>query len=326
VLLPVRDGSATIDAALESVQKQCDSDFEVVVVDDGSVDDTAARVGALAASDSRIRWVKQPRLGLVSALNHGLEEARAKLVARMDADDRMLAGRLKAQCRAMEQHPDWAVVATHVQLQPSTLGMQRHVDWLNSLALPQDITREIFIDSPLCHPSVMFRKQRVVESGGYRDVGWAEDHDLWFRLMGAGHAMGVVPQVLHQWNDSPTRLTRTHPRYSADAMMRMKAHYLRKTFGSRLRIWGAGRDGKRMARALEAEGVAIISFVDIDPGKIGGVRRGSVPVIGPDQLNPPQPTDPMMVVMVGVPGARDEIRRLLHELQYVETRHFICAA
>ena len=326
VVLPVRDGASTIEAAVQSVLSQQDCVFELVVVDDGSFDDTLPRLESLARNDARLIVVKQSRDGLVEALNRGLAVASAPLVARMDADDLMLPGRLSIQLAAMAKNPDWAVVGSHVHLEPPTPGMQRYVDWLNGLMSPQDLSREIYIDSPLCHPSVMFRKERVLSLGGYRDVGWAEDHDLWFRLHLAGEVMGVVPQTLHQWHDLPSRLTRTHPRYSFESMMCMKAHYLSKAFGSSMRIWGAGRDGKRMARALEGEGVEISAFVDIDPAKIGGVRRGSVPVIGPDDLNPPQPGDPIMIVMVGVIGARDDIRQTLRTLNYVEARDFICAA
>ena len=326
LLMPVRNAAETLEATMRTIVAQTFQDFELVVVNDGCADESMDIVKDIFSDFSRLRVLSPGRVGLVAALQCGLESCEGEWIARMDADDLMLAGRLSVQLAAMNEHPDWAVVGSHVHLKPPTPGMQRHVDWLNGLMSPHDLSREIYIDSPLCPPSVMFRKETVVNLGGYRDVGWAEDHDLWFRLHLAGEPMGVVPQKLHQWHDSPVRLTRTHPRYSTESMMCMKAHYLSKAFGSSMRIWGAGRDGKRMARALEGEGVEISAFVDIDPSKIGGVRRGSVPVIGPGDLNPPQPGDPFMIVMVGVIGARDDIRQTLRALNYKETRDFICAA
>ncbi|MFT5434058.1 MAG: hypothetical protein ACI9OJ_004771, partial [Myxococcota bacterium] len=130
---------------------------------------------------------------------------------------------------------------------------------------------------------------------------------------------------LHAWSDHPNRLTRTDPRYSRAAFIALKAHHLVRKAGCDLRIWGAGRDGKRLARALEAEGARLHQFVDIDPKKIGGLRRGQVPVVGPDDIGPPDPTRPL-ISAVGIPAARAEIRLQLTSRGYLEGRDFICAA
>ena len=161
--------------------------------------------------------------------------------------------------------------------------------------------------------------------GGYQRRGWAEDYDLWMRLALKGYRMQVLPKVLHVWRDHAHRLTRTSQDYAASTFFELKAHYLMERYGTCFRIWGAGRDGKRLARALEARGARLEAFIDIDPRKIGGVRRGQVPVVGPEALSGPG-DGPIIVSAVGLPHARADIRGRLTRLDYEEGRDFVCAA
>ena len=327
VLLPVYNAEETIGLALQSVLQQSFSDFELLAVDDGSTDGTMAILQQKAAEDPRIRVLPEPHRGIVGALNAGLSELGpgCRYVARMDADDRMHPRRLEKQVHALESQPQWGLVASCVQLDPPGGGMQAYVDWMNALVHSEDISREIFVESPLCHPSVLLRRTVLEQFGGYREMGWAEDYDLWLRIHAAGIPMGKLPEVLHIWRDHPHRLTRTDPRYRSREFFRLKAHFLSQWLDGRARVWGAGRDGCRLARELEENGVEIEVFFDIDPGKIGNTRRRGVPVRGPDAVGPPDAAAPIVAV-VGVPGARDLIREALVAEGYQEGLHFICAA
>ena len=310
---------------MRSILLQDFTDFELVIVDDGSRDGTADIVGDLSREDGRIRPLQQAAGGVVSALNHGLERCRAPLVARMDGDDRMLSGRLSAQVERLESSPELAAVSTRVVLEPTDSTLRPYVDWLNGLGTPERIANAMFVESPVCHPSVMFRTGVVRSLGAYRALPWPEDWDLWLRMHLAGHRLGQIPAHLHVWRDGPNRVTRTDPRCSTEALTQLRAHFLARWLPGRARIWGAGRDGKRLARALEAEGVRFTAFFDIDPKKIGGVRRGSVPVLGPADVGPPDETAPI-VTAVGLPQARELIRGWLGARGYVEGKHFVCAA
>lgn len=296
------------------------------MVDDGSQDGTVSAVEAAADGDRRLRLLRRPPGGIVAALTAGLSALGpgCELVGRMDGDDLMHPDRLGEQVAALDGDPTLAAVGTRVHLHPADSGLRGYVDWLNTHELPSDIARDIFVEAPLCHPSVTMRRSALLEAGGYRDPPWPEDYDLWLRMHALGLRMGVVARTLHVWRDSAGRLTRTDPRYGADRFFRAKAHYLARLLGAEVRIWGAGRDGKRLARALEAEGVRIVAFLDIDPRKIGGVRRGGVPVLGPDALGPPGRTP--VVTAVGVRGARAKLRAMFEANGYVDGRDFVCAA
>ncbi len=122
VLLPARDAAATLDASLRSLTRQRFDDWECVLVDDGSQDDTLARARAHAAVDARITVMAAPRDGLVAALNRGLAACRGSLVARMDADDVMHRDRFALQVAALRAEPDLFAVGTHVRSSPAIIS------------------------------------------------------------------------------------------------------------------------------------------------------------------------------------------------------------
>ena len=328
VVLPVYNAESTIAASIRSVQEQTYRHWTLLVVDDGSTDGTRKVVERAIAGDPRCQVIRREHTGLIHTLNAGLDAvpANCAYVARMDADDRMHAERLACQVRALDEHNHLALVSSRIVVEPQTPGFESYIDWLNSLVTSEDIARNLYVESPVCHPSVMARTVALLAVQGYRDQGWPEDYDLWLRLAERGEQMAQAQGAIHVWTDSPNRLTRTDPRYDHSQFTRLKAHFLARRWPEAVRIWGAGRDGRRMARALEAEGVRIQSFIDIDPKKIGGVRRGNVPVVGPDSLEPPKPTDSPIVTAVGVPGARAWIRGELEAKGFVECRDFVCAA
>lgn len=337
VLMPARNAGRWIEATLASVLAQTWGDFTLLLVDDGSTDDTAALASRTAQGDPRLQLVPGPGRGIVAALEAGRAALApsVRYVARMDADDLMHPERLALQVAALEAEPDLAVVASRVALlrdfEPGddagidADGMARYVAWLNTLDTPASVAREMFVESPVCHPAVMMRRDALAAVGGYQDPPWTEDYDLWLRLHLAGHRFRVLPEVLHTWRDHGRRTTRTDPRCAPDRFPVLKAHYLVRRFGRELRLWGAGRDGKRLARALEAEGAQITCFVDIDPRKVGGVRRGQVPVVGADALRGPG-DGPPIVSAVGIPRARAEIRDALDAKGYQEGVDYVCAA
>jgi glycosyltransferase involved in cell wall biosynthesis len=321
VLLPCFNAAATLEPTLESIAAQTLEDFEVVAVDDGSTDSTPDILAHWAGRDPRFRSLPLPHGGIIPALNAGLSECRAGIVARMDADDLMHPARLARQAAYLEAHPDVDLVSSLVAGFPVDElreGFRLYIEWLNTLTTHADICRELFVESPLCHPSVAFRKQAVSELGGYQEHGWAEDYDLWLRMAQAGKRFEKIPEMLLEWREHPERLTRTDSRYSLENFLRAKAHYLAKgplADRDEVIIWGAGMHGRRLSKHLLREGVDLAAFVDIDPKKIGRTRRGR-PIISPEGLPDlwAGANNPALLASVGARGARELIRRQLTDL------------
>lgn len=333
VLMPCYNMAATLEDTLESIARQTMDDFEVVVVDDGSEDGTPEILSRWAEHDKRFRFLPIPHAGIIPALNAGLQACRADLIARMDADDRMHPARLEKQAAYMHSHPQVTLVSSHVAGFPVNElreGFRLYIEWLNSLEDHTSICREIFVESPLCHPSVTFRREAVLALDGYQEHGWAEDYDLWLRGYMAGWQFAKLPVTLLDWREHPNRLTRTDSRYSLENFIRAKAHYLaREPLADRdaVIIWGSGMHGKRLSKHLLRADVPLIAFIDIDPKKIGRTRRG-LPIVAPDDLlgiwN--QAKNPAVLASVGARGARELIRAQLNTLGLQEGSDWWAAA
>jgi glycosyltransferase involved in cell wall biosynthesis len=315
VLLPCRDAAATLDEALASLFRQTLADFEVVAVDDGSSDGTAERLSAWVAREPRMRLQRIEPHGIIAALNAGLAACQAPIVARMDADDLAEPDRLQQQLDLLRVRPDLAAVGCLVAGYPPDRlaeGFRLYIEWQNRLVEPEAIAREIFIESPLVHSSMVIRREWLERVGGYQERGWAEDYDLWLRMHMTGARFAKVPAVLLHWRDHPQRLTRTDPRYSVENFLRAKSHYLLQgplRERDAVVVWGAGQMGRRLAKHLQRGGAPLKAFIDIDPRKLGRERRGC-PIVSPDALPEiwKQHRHPVLLACVGSRGARQLIR------------------
>jgi GT2 family glycosyltransferase len=328
VLLPYRQCAATIEEAAACVLAQRGVALELIAIDDGSSDDGPARIARLARADRRVVALATGGIGIAAALQVGLAATRAPFVARMDGDDVCAPDRLARQLQRFAEDDRLGAVATRVEAFPAEAvgeGLRLYVAWQNALVTPADHARALFIEAPLCHPSVMLRRSALAEVGGWRDTGGPEDYDLWLRLDAAGWGIAKVPEVLLGWRHRPGRSTFADPRYDKARFLATKAPHLARrlhAWDRPLTIWGAGRTGKRLARALEPSGLRPRRFIDIAARKLGGVARG-VPVEPAAVLDPA--TD-AVVVAVSARGARDEIRAHLDAAGFVEGESYLCAA
>lgn len=328
VLIPAFNAAATLAAALTSVQRQSERDFECLVVDDGSSDATAEVARHFVREDRRFRLLGLPHSGIVFALNAGLRECRGELVARMDADDLMQRHRLRKQRAALDADASLCGVGCHVRLFPRrvvTDGLRRYEAWLGSIRSADDVAREAFIECPLAHPTLMLRRE-VLREFGYRDQPWPEDYDLVLRLLEAKLRLGNVAERLLHWRDGGGRLSRTSARYSIAAFTRCKAEFLARGFLAaveRYYLWGFGDTGKALAAALAGHGKHPAAIIELHPGRLGQLIRG-VRVLAPSAL-PKLPRAPLLVSVAGI-TPRSEIRAALTEFGFEETRDYVCCA
>jgi cellulose synthase/poly-beta-1,6-N-acetylglucosamine synthase-like glycosyltransferase len=330
VLLPVRDAGPALDACLDSLAAQTLADHEIVAVDDGSGDGSGERLLARAVRDPRLRVLRTPPRGLVAALSLALDEARSPLVARMDADDVARPSRLEAQVRRLREDPGTDVLGCRVSVgalpgAAAGEGMRAYVDWANALLDHDAIARDRFVESPLVHPSVAMRTAALRALGGWREFPGPEDYDLWLRAFDAGLRFAKLPEVLLEWRDSPSRLTRTDARYAPAAFGRLKAEALARgpLAGRPAVVWGAGPVGKAFASALREKGVAVAAFVEVSPRKIGQRVHG-VPVVGVGDARRLEPA--LHVGAVGQKGARERLREEARRLGLVDGESFFAVA
>src|SRR2546422_1481825 len=206
IVMPVRNAAETLRVALESVRSQTFQDWELVVVDDGSKDDTAGILESAARADPRIRILSQPACGIAEALQRGCAAARGEFIARLDADDWSPPERLLRQLEFFERHPQLGVVSCRVRHggdPTAQAGYAAHVAWINSLLTPEDIALRRFVESPVAHPSVMFRQVLLQKYGGFGSGGFSEDLVILLRWVDAGAPFRKEDAELFLLNDVP---------------------------------------------------------------------------------------------------------------------------
>lgn len=224
--MPVYNGRRYLNEAVDSILAQTFEDFEFVVVNDGSTDGSLEVLQEYARRDPRIRIISRPNTGLVGALNDGLAAARAKFIARMDADDVSLPDRLARQVDFMESHSDCVAAGS------SYFVITSQGEVIGELAAETDAARisEMLIagESALAHPTTIMRAESLRRVGGYRpEFAHAEDYDLWLRLDEIGQ-LGNLAETLfkHRWHfDSicqKERLTQSRHVVKANAEARRR--------------------------------------------------------------------------------------------------------
>lgn len=329
VLMPVRNEERYLAAAIQSLCNQTMRDWELVVIDDGSTDSTPSILCAAANSDSRIKILSSNGSGgLVQSLNTGLAACTAPLVARMDGDDISHPRRLELQADYLDCHPDIDLVATSFRHFPQRCikpGMLSYQEWQNSLMTHDQISADLYVESPFVHPSIMTRRHILLNLGGYRECGWAEDYDLWLRMHLAGCRFARLPEVLLFWRDHPERSTRTMEEYSLAAFRNCKFCHLKNSFLNNtydIVIAGAGTEGRAWQRIVSSTGIHVSNWLDVDPRKTG-IMLHDAQVIHPDSLIL---NGRKLLVAIGVKGARKQFRAYAATRDWQEGLDFVCVS
>jgi len=204
VLMPVYNGANYIAEAIDSVLKQSYTDYEFLIINDGSTDNTTEIISSF--NDSRIQVINHfHRMGIATALNTGLVNAKGKYIARFDADDICLPGRLALQVNFLESHPDYILTgsdAEYISESGEHLFHFKCIGYTN-----EQILKKINYQCPFIHSSVMYRKEPVLKAGGYSLYAHNfEDYFLWVSLHKFGK-FSNLPQPLIKVRFNPASAT-----------------------------------------------------------------------------------------------------------------------
>ena len=207
VIMAVRDGAPWLSAACRSILDQALRDIELIVVDDGSRDETPELIAGLAHFDARVRPFRLSATGLAGALNKGVEAARAPLLARLDADDIALPGRIERQFGHLDRHPEIVLLGTWAQ---KIDAGGRPLGLLKPEPDPVRLETLLARRNPFIHSTVMMRTEMVRRVGAYREAcRHAEDYDLWLRLAEVG-GIAILPEALVQYRIHERSVSRQH--------------------------------------------------------------------------------------------------------------------
>ena len=180
VIMSVFNGEEHLHKSIDSILNQTFTDFEFIIINDGSTDRTSAILSDYEKNDARVKVFQQENKGLAVSLNNGISHSKANLIARMDSDDIALPDRLEKQVAYLKKHPEVGVLGTAAHL-INAQGVK-----LGVMVLPEEhdsIVKIMYKSSPIIHPSVVMRREAVLAVGGYReDLKRAQDYELWSRL------------------------------------------------------------------------------------------------------------------------------------------------
>lgn len=326
VVLPYRNEARHLEACLSSLKRQTFQEFELIAVDDGSTDRSSDIVEAQAKRFRRVVRLDTGGAGLVPALKAGVDRAEGEFIVRVDADDIYHPRRIEVQRSLLLAGAD--AVGSRVRFFPRSAlmeGFRLYETWINRLVSPSAMAAEIFVETPIAHPSLAIRRSLLEAIGGYREMGWPEDYDLMLRAHRSGAVFAKADQVLLFWREHADRFCRNDERYSLDAFIRCRCHHLARgplENDRDLILWGAGPIGKKTAAYLLQEGIEFEAFVDIDPRKIGGTVRGRK-VFDAGILKKKRF---FVLGCVGKRNARYIVRKELESLGYRERLDFLLAA
>ena len=333
VIMPVHNAGTYLEYAVVSILNQKDVSLELILVDDHSTDHAIEKLKSNLTQDKCFKLVTSEERGVVAAMRTGFAYAKGEYIARMDADDISLPQRLSEQLNYLMEHPEIGIAGAQVKIISESVigdGFILYETWLNQLCLPEDIERELFVESPIPNPTAFFRRDIYEKLDGYHDPVWAEDYDLWLRAHAMGIKMGKPKGVLLHWREHDSRLTHNDDRYHNKLFMQAKAHYLSRSQHLQKRkaiIWGAGPTGLYLHDILVEQNVEVEAFLDVDPRLIGGLKRG-VPVLHFSELNHMSKQGNMALIIgaVGARGARAKIREALLDMGKEEGEDFLFAA
>lgn len=212
VLMSVYNSEIFLVEAIESVLNQTYKDFEFIIIDDGSKDNSLAIAKKYQQQDARIVIDSHENMGLGNSLNRAMKIAKGEWIARMDADDIMLPNRLEEQLKHLSVHPEIDVMscwAYYINSKGNNIGKLIHPQDLNTI---EDNKRYLLENKivHILHPGAVMRKEAVLSIGGYKPIVPSQDIELWNRLIENNFIIVCLPQILMKYRLHSSSVTTTN--------------------------------------------------------------------------------------------------------------------
>lgn len=274
ILIPFKNTEAYINACLDSIINQSYTNWELIIIDDSSTDNSCQIVQEYSDLDSRITLLKNTGQGIISALQLAFKHSNGSLITRMDSDDIMLPNKLEILSQNLTQKGLGHVAIGMVEYFCENGigdGYKNYETWLNRLTKTGINYSEIYKECVIPSPCWMIHKTDLIACGAFNPNVYPEDYDLTFRFYKQHYKCIPCNTVIHKWRDYSTRTSRTDAHYAENHFIPLKLNYfLELDYNSEknLILWGAGRKGKALAKLLIQKEVSFEWICD-NPNKIG---------------------------------------------------------
>lgn len=211
ILMGIYNNSKTLEQAVASIQEQTYTNWELIMCDDGSVDDTYETALKLCEKDDRLILIKnETNCGLNKTLNNCLKIATGDYIARMDGDDDCLPTRFEKQVEFLNTHKDFDIVGT------STIFFDENGEWGRSTLKKEPQPYDVATNSPICHATVMLTKKSIFDVEGYTvddKMLRVEDVNLWIKLYSKGYRCYNLQEHLYRVRNNRAAFERRKYRY-----------------------------------------------------------------------------------------------------------------
>lgn len=300
---------------IDSILEQTFTDWELIVVDDNSTDESYQTIEEYAQKDQRIILLKNTESGIITALRAAYKKVSGQFITRMDSDDLMTPDKLALMYEQLVLKGKGFVAVGLVHYFNETglgMGYIRYAAWLNQLTNAASNFSDIYKECTIPSPCWMIAVSDFDKCGGFQPDVYPEDYDLAFRFRQAGFKIASVPKVIHHWRDYGNRTSRTDDNYADNRFLALKVqHFLAqdKATAQPLILWGAGRKGKKIAQLLQAQNVTF-QWICNNPKKIGkdiyGVLLESMKVLSTPSIG-------QVIVAISTVEGASEIEDLIEK-------------
>jgi glycosyltransferase involved in cell wall biosynthesis len=274
ILIPFKNTADFLPECLHSILEQTYQNWEVIAINDHSIDDSDEIAKGFSQKDQRIRVYTNSGEGIIEALRFAYAKSSGKLITRMDSDDIMTPNKLEVLVKALENLGRGHLAVGQVKYfskRGISDGYARYEKWLNSLTSHGTNYSEIYKECVIPSPCWMIFREDFDLCGAFEPDRYPEDYDLAFRFRGQGLKCISCDQVIHHWRDYDTRTSRTSEHYAQNYFLDIKLHYfLKQDYNKKrpLAVWGAGTKGKTVAQSLLNAQIDFTWLCD-NPNKIG---------------------------------------------------------
>jgi len=313
ILVPFKNTETYIGECLDSVIAQTYDNWELVIVNDNSEDNSYSIVERFAYEDKRVKLLNNPGNGIIEALRYAYGNSKGQLITRMDSDDIMTPDKLDILKNSLLEFGKGHIAIGQVHYFSENgigPGYKKYEEWLNSLAISGNNFSEIYKECVIPSPCWMLHREDLDIIDAFEPDRYPEDYDLAFRCYSKGIKSIPCNSVLHHWRDYSNRTSRTHPHYAQNHFIDIKLHYFLKLNYDPSRplvIWGAGNKGKTISKLLIEKEIPFHWICD-NPNKIGRDIYGKY-VLDINYLK--QLDSPQSIITVANSQAQQDIRKYM---------------
>ena len=255
IIIPYKNAELFLEEALDSIINQSYKNWELILVNDNSIDRSSLIAQKYSTNDFRIKHFNSDGNGIIDALSKGYKNSKGNFITRMDADDIMNENKIEllrtSLIKSGNRHVSVGLVHYFSSGKKLKEGYIKYANWLNQLTLNKMNYNEIFKECTIPSPCWMMFRKDFKQIGGFDNQLYPEDYDLAFRMFLNNIKIACVDEVIHEWRDHEFRTSRTDSKYSFENFIPLKIKYFMKLKEhNKIIVWGTGKKGKLIAKEL----------------------------------------------------------------------------